>query len=251
MPSAKPRYTGRAHMEPPAADSVHPWGLDLSPLEREMERRLPGLTRSNPPDVDSLEQLRAELMAAARWAIGELAYQEQAPTKQEIRATHSDLIETLSEAAAKLRRVAPQHDAFLPEAFDGMELADELSEALALLRRPLQLDRYRKVGREKYESDVAKSMCSEVIESLEQRGIRISATAPGQEEFKSIGAELGSGPQAERLRRAKKAEAAREKTSDVIKLLKAMGDAVGIERELTAWKRILSAARQNRSQESE
>lgn len=286
MPSAKARYSGLDYKERLGTDRIHPYPLelDLSVLRHELRRLLPDLRWPKPLAAQSIyapparlgsrrelaaacAELRRVLMGIARSAAAELADQEDALTKQEIQAEHKnlkatlnkaaqklrrhgDLIDTLATTARKLRRISRSHGQFLPDEFDALALADQMDGALKFLEGAMQLDGYRKFGAEKYEADVAKDMSFKVRDALEARGIEVNATAPSPEEF-PVARDVRRGREDDERVREQKAQTAFGKTSAVVKLLKAIGEAVRIERELTVWQDILLASRQKPSAASE
>lgn len=152
------------------------------------------------------------LLGAASWAIPELADMRRGMTRDELRAERNDLLKTLHGAASKLRSISVELDRLLPVASDPLGTADKIDELIAAIDHADDLTPCKKPN--EWLHRIAVEMTLRCIMVMETCDIKPSSTY----------------------------DDTRQKPSDTLVLLKAIGDDIGLEYSYMTWRHITMEA---------
>jgi hypothetical protein len=214
MPTAKPRYTGDGSGAKPPDFSEG--------LRAEIRKSYPDKNvQQQPPFAHPADEFVNVILAEASWAMDELYWDRFTSTKQELRAVQADLLSVLKAARDKLLNLAPDFDRLLETDADPLGCADKLTKLIARIdgagsaidnlptRRKL---RVRQHG-------IAVEMTIRILRVLRGYGIKPSATANRD----------------------------LDRQSDAVRILKAIGDDMGLTLSASTWRdMIIEAKRQTR-----
>lgn len=222
MPSGKARFRGNEawkKRDKPFSDNLGIRLRELCPIEdADADIRFAGAS-----DADRFVD---EVLMAASWALDELDEVKAAITKSDLVAEHKNAQAQLQRSLDKLQSLSPELDRLLGAQSNNHATCD----AIALLLNDFQIaaDRLKlpskqlnKQLRSKAELAIAEEMAVRVIQTAEPYGVVVKLTD---------GAAFGSPP------------------SLCLRMLKLIGDDVGLKRTLTTWRRIVSKAKKNNPQ---
>ena len=161
----------------------------------------------------------AEVLAEAGWAQEALYWQRFDTTQAEVRAELADLLKSLHAGASKLRNLSPDVDRRLGADADPMGCADRISREIEHLTAAAaavdQMGKARK--RQDKHHDVAVELSIRVLRVLARHGVPAAATGDPYYGY----------------------------TSAAVKILKLIGDELGLVRSESTWRdTILEAKRQ-------
>lgn len=159
------------------------------------------------------------ILGVARWAIGEMKSHKGDITRQEIRAEYADLLKTVTAACGKLRNLSPDFERLLIGVdADTLECADAIQKLITHLEvaKP-QIDSLPTMRKHTEKMHiVAVELSVLVFRELTQYGISIGATA--SKEYGTSG--------------------------NGLKILKAIGDDIGLIFEPVTWRNIVAEGKQ-------
>jgi hypothetical protein len=161
----------------------------------------------------------SHVLAEAQWAIAELHWQTLDITKPEIRAEQQDLLRLLNLAHDKLRNLSPDFDRLLGVYADPLGCADKIQSLILHVEHGGQRIEYlpgRKKPAEK-QHYVAVEMAIRVLPVLKQNGISTAATCDVNFGY----------------------------TSDAVRVLKAIGEDIGIFLSEVTWRDIIMEAKKD------
>lgn len=209
MPTAKPRYIKIQDLE---------FGLVSDALRLKLQEYCPAVHAAEKlPWGSASDEFARRLVAEAHGTLTRLKWHSVDLTKQEIRATQLDLMKRLEELSDDLRALPVELNRLLPPDVHPEICADEAEK----LHRHLQtignaIDSLptgkRIVERQ---SDVAVELTVRVLDVLNMYGITASATANTSLESCSLAA----------------------------KVLKSIGDAIGLHKDLVTWRGNITRAK--------
>jgi hypothetical protein len=173
-----------------------------------------------------------EVLAAARPSIAELMWLTMDLTKQELRAEQVDILNCLKTARNKLRTLSTPLSVLLDIEADPLEAADNL-DALICQMEPnvLKIDELPKKRLKGGKHDIAVEMTICVSRVLNTYGICISATHSSYTRMADITDSAYDGNDVSQY------------TSDAVKILKAIGDDIGLKFVEPTWRDIIIEAK--------
>ena len=136
-------------------------------------------------------------------------------TKGEIRAEHADLLKTLEKAQKNLRTLSIDFDRLLGVDADPLGCADKIGELIQKVRAAEKTieclpDKRKAKKPEQKKREIAVNLAIDIIRILQTYGLSTGATVD----------EYGH-------------------TSNVVNILKSIGDDIELDREVTTWKKIV------------
>jgi hypothetical protein len=150
------------------------------------------------------------VLGEAWWAKSALHWQRFGITKEEVRAEHANLLKALRECEYKLRHLSPDHSRLLGINADPLACADGISlliQSAETAAPAIELmDKARKPIEKQH--DVAVELSVLVLRVLQRYGIRAAATGDDYFEYES----------------------------DAVKILKLIGDDLGLVRDNLTWR---------------
>lgn len=159
------------------------------------------------------------VLGEAWWAKSMLYWQRFGITKDEVRAEQADLLKTLRECEYKLRNLSPDHSRLFGINADPLDCADRISLLIqsAATAAPAieRMEKARKPIEKQH--DVVVELSVLVLRVLQQYGIRAAAT--GDDYFEYV--------------------------SDAVKILKLIGDDLGLVRDELTWRDAIIKAKRN------
>lgn len=232
MPTDKPQYAGKRAWKMP---------LDFSEA---LPDTLATLYRDAFMEDESLDDEQTQkfinaVLSEARFALPELHALDLALTKQEVIAEHDDLLLHLKAVEKKLRDLSPDYNLLLGTQADPLDCADKIgscANAILDLRAHMHEAKSRIVSRTpvlkpaKIKHDIAVELAIRVLRVLNAYGITGAATA-------------GSYTRSTDVTKAAVLERQESQyVSPAVRMLKCIGDDIGLKLQLTTWRdTILSA----------
>lgn len=211
MSTAKARYVGDGCGDP-IPDFSDALKVDLRSFYPDHDAKVDPVW-GHPAD-DFVDQVLSE----AWWAKSELHRQRFDTTRAEVRAEQADLLKVLQVCERKLRNLSPDVDRLLGVDADPRGCADQIALLIEHAARAGQaiegLEKARKPNEKRH--DVAIEMSLRVLRVLQQFGIRAAATGDSYFGY----------------------------TSDAVKILKLIGDDIGIVRDELTWRDTIIKAKQ-------
>jgi hypothetical protein len=210
MPTAKPRYIGNGGGAKPPEFSEG--------LRTELRKYYPDKTPQQPsPLAQTADEFVNVILAEASWAMNELYWDRFTSTKQELRAAQADLLSVLKAARDKLLNLPPDFDRLLGTNADPLGCADELAALIAKIDAVGctidDLSTRRKLSERQHR--VAVEMTIRILRVLCKYEIPPSATA---------NADL-------------------DRQSDAVRILKAIGDDIGLTLSAVTWRDMVMEAK--------
>lgn len=157
------------------------------------------------------------ILSEAWWAKSEMHWIRYQATKQELRAEHADLQKRLEEVKYKLRHLTPDFDRLLGVDADPLGCADSIATLLGFVedagRTINNLPDKKKLNAKQHA--IATELALRVLRVLKQYNIKVSATASDDHGY----------------------------TSDAVKILKSVGDDIGLCRSESTWRDIIAGVK--------
>jgi len=214
MPTAKAKYLG---------DGI---GQLIPDFSDALKEKLHAFYPDKSVELDEIWEPRAdafveEILAEAWWAKSALHALEFDLTKAEIQAEHADLLKTLHAVESKLRNLSPGLDRLLNINADPLGCADQVallaqyvSDASEVIKRSTKA---RKPIEKQYE--IVVELACRVLKVLPEHKIPVAATGDCYFGY----------------------------TSDAVKILKLIGDDLGLVRDELTWRDIISKTKSQKS----
>jgi hypothetical protein len=212
MPTAKARYLGDGSGEL-LSDFSHQ-------LKEELRSFYQGKNAN--PDlgewVEPADAFVEEILSEAWWAKSALHVQEYEITKAEVRAEHVDLLKSLRAIEYKLRNLSPDLDRLLGIDADPLGCADQIAlMAQHVITASADVARLSKAKKPvEKQHDIAVELAIRVLRVLQVYGIPAAATGDAYFAY----------------------------TSNAVKILKLIGDDLGIKRDQLTWRDTIIKAKQ-------
>lgn len=235
MQTAKAKYLGNGagHIGDGSGKMARPFSSQLRATLRSYYPQQDAATCphfGNPAD-NFVEQV----LGAAGNAAADMMWQEFNVTKQELRAEQKDVLKSLNATQNKLRKLSPPFRWLLEDGAAPLRVADSLDaiirqiEATALGIGSLPIKR----GSDAERHDIAIEMAFRVLHVLKDNDIEISATCGSYNKLNDITTKNYNGTDVSQY------------ISDAVKILKAIGDDIGLGLANTTWRDIIIEAKKS------
>lgn len=230
MTTAKPPYHGNG------------CGTKLSDFSDELRQTLRSFDPRQGTDTDPYtlawgdpaDAFVEAVLSEAWWAKSELHFSQFNSGRAEIRAEQADLLKRLRGVHDRLRRLSPDFDRLLGIDADPLGCADKIKELIGYVEaanpRIDQLPNGRKTADK--EHNIAVELAIRVLGVVEQYGGDVAATAGTYWKLIDITEQCDSDVEASRY------------VSPAVKILKAIGDDMGLVKAEATWRGIIGTARQ-------
>lgn len=215
MPTAKIRYEESGDADTPILEAS-------DKLKAKLRAFYPDQRSQFDPDwAHPADTFVAILLVEVRWAIRERHRNRRGRTKPAIRNMHSSLLKRLRDIERDLRKLPPDLDRLLGGDADPVGCAEKINELVGSFERAAgHIDSLSsgKIGKRPVELDhaTAMEMSIRVLQVLKRHGIAPAAT------------DDGNGGSA----------------SDAVRILKLIGDDIGLRRSERTWRYIVSNAKE-------
>jgi hypothetical protein len=211
MPTAKALYKG---------DGAWKMVKDFSDT---LKTKLRGYYPNQEADTDPVwghpaDDFVSRVLAEAQWAISELHWHQFVSTKQEIRAEQADLLKSLHDLHHKLRSLSPDFERLMAIDADPLGCADDIKELIRHVEcvAPL-IDKVPSAKKQdEKQHRVMVEMSIRVLRVLKDFGIEPAVTGDNYFGY----------------------------TSDAVKILKVIGDDIGLVKAPLTWRDTISEAKQ-------
>jgi hypothetical protein len=229
MPTAKARYLG---------DGAGRIGDGSGKIPSAYSSRLRKTIRSYYPQQNAptcphfghpADTFVEHVLCAANNAVADMMWQTSNVTKQELRAEQKDMRKSLTDTRDKLRKLSPSFSSLLEHGVDPLGVADSLDKIISQINAAThRIDALPKKKRpDEAQHDIAFEMAYCVLHVLKANGIEIPATCGSYLKTNDIADSKYDGTDISKY------------ISDAIKILKAIGDDIGLVLSESTWRDII------------
>lgn len=175
------------------------------------------------------------VLSAANNAAADMMWQEFNVTKQELRTEQKDMLKSLKDTQDKLRKLSPPFYRLLENGAAPLGVADSLEEIIRQIEATVpRIDALpQKIHPDQEKHNIAVEMASHVLPVLKANRIKISATYGSYTNKKDITAQGYDGIDSSQY------------ISDAVKILKAIGDDIGLDLVENTWRDIISQVKKS------
>jgi hypothetical protein len=224
MPTAKAQYDRFGEIKSQKYNFSH---AEWDDLHKRVRRELRPLYPHNDVDDDPTfghpaDEWASHLLEVAHTEVSTWRWLEERLTNEELRAEQADILRSLKKAHASLSEMSRDMHNLLGPEVDVLECRDMIGRLIPDIEQSREkIDRMpRAKGRRKAKGKAALEMTVQVVRLLENDGTRVAATAN-----KDLAL-----------------------TSPHVKMLQVLGNALGLELDVTTWKGLISKARKRLDQ---